>query len=98
MPRGKEKLSAEKVSTTFIGSAAIRDQALNTMRGLGFEGVEQLPSRQSAGGSIPWRSGHFAGHTREAGVRVVYPRRRHGIGPSWRRAVGSVNYHCLLDG
>lgn len=55
-----KKPHTEEVSMTFTGPIAMMEQALETMRSLGFEAEEQLVRNQEVEGSIPWReSKHF---------------------------------------
>ena len=55
-----KKPHTEAVSMTFTGPVAMMEQALEVMRSLGFEEVEQLIRNQQDHGSIPWReSEHF---------------------------------------
>ena len=56
-----KRLHTDAVSVIFTGPIAMMEQALEAMRSLGFEEIERLPSKQEAGGSIPWReSSHYS--------------------------------------
>ena len=54
-----KKPHTEEVSMTFTGPVAMMEQALETMRSLGFESAEQLALKQQGEGSIPWRESSY---------------------------------------
>lgn len=54
-----KKPHTEEVSMTFTGPVAMMEQALETMRSLGFESAEQLALKQQGEGSISWRESKY---------------------------------------
>lgn len=50
-----KKPHTDAVSVTFTGPVAMMEQALEAMRSLGFQQIEDKAHNQEAEGSIPWR-------------------------------------------